>query len=86
MSYETAAFAQSNVAEMNLGAWQVPAELVEVEEVQSRWQAFRSRVGRIAAIGAVFAGASVLAPTAAHADEPTCYGDYCSGLYADEAN
>jgi hypothetical protein len=46
----------------------------------------KARLGRYAAMGAAVLGASVLAPSPAYADEPTCYGDYCSRTYANETN
>ncbi len=47
----------------------------------------RGRFGRVAAaLGVIIAGTGILAPAEANADEPTCYGDYCSGQYADATN
>jgi hypothetical protein len=84
MSYENAAFAQADALEdYDQVQWMVPAELAEVDEAPNRWQRLRAGLGRIAAVGAIFAGANVLVPAVAHAEEPTCYGDYCTGEYAD---
>jgi len=59
---------------------------INSELLESRWDRIVGRAGYYATVVGLAVAAN-LAPTGtADAAEPTCYGDYCSGQYADATN
>jgi hypothetical protein len=87
MSYEFSAAIETEPADAyEQPQWMVPVELAEIDSEPSRWQRMRIGLGKLATVGSIITGMGVLAPAVAHAEEPTCYGDYCTGQYADVAH
>ena len=65
---------------------QASEDFLEQDQNRPRRGKIATRIGALVATTGLVVTANLLIAGEADASTPTCYGDYCSGLYADDAH